>query len=187
MRSITRRATTLVAAGMLTTLVATSAIAAESTTTQSVNPGSLTASLADLGLVAIDYSHTDTASTGTLALTVDDSRGTGDGWNVTVQSSDFVYTGTNGGTAIPASNFALTSAATPVMTAGQAIDPTGGPKVVTTTGTLDAARTVIDADAGFGEGTYTQALGVALTVPGQSRAGTYTGTVTTTATAGPSV
>lgn len=185
MRSISRRATTLVAAGMLTTLMATSAIAAE--TTQSVNPGSLTASAANLTLSAIDYSHVDTTSTGTLALSVDDSTGTGDGWKVSVQSSAFVYSGTNAGTNIPANKFALTSAAAPLVSSGQGIDAIGGPKVVTTSGTLDVARTVIEAEVGFGQGAYTQDLGVALTVPGQSRAGTYTGTVTITATAGPAV
>lgn len=189
MRTITRRATTVVAAGMLTTLMATAAIAAtsDSTVTQSVSAGSLSATLADLGLTAIEYSHTDTINAGNVGLTVDDSSGTGDGWDVTVQSSDFIYSGDNTGTDIAASNFALTSAATPVLVAGQAIDATGGPRAVTQTGTLDAARTVIEADPDFGQGEYTQDLGVELTVPGQSRAGSYTGTVTTTATAGPSV
>lgn len=189
MRTITRRATTVVAAGMLTALVATAAVAAptDSTVTQSVNAGSLTANLADLGLTAVDYAHADQQSPGNVELTVDDSSATGDGWNVTVQSSDFVYTGDNAGTAIPAANFALTSAGTPVVVAGQGIDGTGGPRAMTQTGTLDAARTVIEAGAGFGQGEYTQDLGVALTVPGQSRAGTYTGTVTTTANSGPSL
>ena len=183
MRKFTRRATTVVAAGMLTAMISTSAIAAE--TTQTVNPGSLTSSLANLGLTAVEYSHDDQPSTGTLALNVDDTSGTGDGWNVTVQSSEFAYSGTNGGTAIPAANFALTGAATPVQVGGQAVDEPAGPRAVTTTGTLDTALVVIEADAENGQGEYTQDLDVELTIPGQSRAGTYTGTVTTTATAGP--
>ena len=45
-----------------------------------------------------------------MLLTADDSTGSGAGWNVTIQSSDFVWVGTaNGGTDIPASKFALTT------------------------------------------------------------------------------
>ncbi|CAN5461824.1 hypothetical protein BH20CHL6_BH20CHL6_15370 [soil metagenome] len=52
-------------------------------------------------------------------------------------------------------------------------------------GTLDSARKVVQANAGYGEGTYTQDLGVSLLIPAQSRAGTYTGTLTTTISAAP--
>ena len=185
-----RRTTTAVAAGMLTALVATAAVAddhtSDSEVTQSVNPGSRTATLAALGLDAIDYSHTDKTSAGNVGLTVDDSSATGEGWNVNVVSSDFVYSGDNNGTDIPAANFALTSAGDPVHVEGQDIDETNGPRALQdNTGALDEARAVIEADADHGQGIYTQDLGVALTVPGQSRAGTYTGTVTTTITAGP--
>ncbi len=143
------------------------------------------ASVADLVLGGISYSHSAQQNSGTLVLTASDDAA--DGWNVTILSSAFVYSGTNGGTNIPAANFALTSAAAPVATAGQAIDATGGPKVpaVSPVGTLDTARKTIQAAAGFGQGTYTQALGVTLTIPAQSRAGTYTGTLTTTIAAGP--
>ena len=143
------------------------------------------ASVADLVLGAVNYSHSAQESNGTLVLTASDDAA--DGWNVTIVSSAFVYSGTNGGTNIPAANFAITAAAAPVITAGQAIDATGGPKVpaVSPVGTLDTARKTIQANGGFGQGTYTQSLGVRLTIPAQSRAGTYTGTLTTTIAAGP--
>lgn len=120
-----------------------------------------------------------------MTLTVDDQTGTGAGWKVTVLASDFAYSGANSGTAIPAANLALTSSGTPAVTAGQAVDPTGGPNAVTLSGTFDAALKVINATAGFGQGTYQQVLGVNLTVPAQSRVGTYTGTLTVTVTSGP--
>lgn len=181
-----RRTAVMVTAGALTLGLASMAIA-EDQVTQTVNAGNLSASVAALDLGAVDYSHSDQASSGTMVLTVDDSSATGDGWNVTILTSDFAYSGVNGGTAIPAANFALTSAGTPTVVAGQDIDATGGPKVPATdpTGTLEVARKVLQADAEFGQGTYNQDLGVALTVPGQSRAGTYTGQLTTTVTAGP--
>lgn len=160
---------------------------AVNTVTQAVTAGTRTASVADLALVAVNYSHVAQTSAGSMTLTADDSTGSGAGWNVTVLTSAFAYTGTNAGTAIPAANFSLTSAAAPTATAGQAIDVTGGPKVPVTSpvGTLDVARKTVQANAAFGQGTYTQALGVSLSVPAQSRAGTYTGTLTTTIAAAP--
>ena len=158
------------------------------TVSQGVTAGSRTASFANLNLASVAYSHSNRSNTGTMTLTADDSTGSGSGWNVTVQSSAFAYSGSaTDATAIPAANFALSSAAAPVATAGQAVDATNGPKVPETSpvGTLDSARKVVQANASYGLGTYTQALGVSLTVPAQSRAGTYTGTLTTTIAAAP--
>lgn len=181
-----RRLTTMVVVGALSLGVASAAWGTDNVT-QSVTGGTRTASIADLALPGVSYSHSNQTNSGTMVLTVDDSSATGDGWNVTVQAGNFVYSGDNAGTDIPAANFALTAAATPVSTAGQTIDVTGGPKVpsVSPVGALDTARKVIQADVGYGQGTYTQDLSVDLTVPGQSRAGTYTGTLTTTITAAP--
>jgi hypothetical protein len=143
------------------------------------------ASVANRTLGSVAYSHSAQASAGSMTLTVDDSAGLG--WDVTILTSAFVYSGANSGTAIPAANFSLTSAAAPTATAGQAVDGTGGPKVPTVSpvGTLEVARKTVQADAAFGQGTYTQALGVSLAIPAQGRAGTYTGTLTTTITAAP--
>jgi len=173
------------AALMLATAAAP--VFAADTVTQAVNGGTRSASVANLTLGAVSYSHSAQSSTGSMTLTADDSTGSGAGWNVTILSSAFVYSGTNGGTDIAASNFSLSSAAAPVATAGEAVDATNGPKVPTVSpvGTLDSARKTVQANAGYGEGSYTQALGVSLTIPAQSRAGTYTGTLTTTIAAAP--
>jgi len=181
-----RLAATLAATAVITAALSPAALAADQVT-QTVNAGTRTASIANLALTAVGYSHAQQTSTGSMTLTADDSSGTGLGWNVTVQSSGFAYSGANSGTAIPAANFALTSAGTPTATAGQAVDSLFGPKVpvVSPAGTLDTARKVVQANVLYGQGTYTQALGVSLTIPAQSRAGTYTGTLTTTATAAP--
>ena len=170
--------------------LAPSASAADSVT-QSVTAGTRTASVTALDLAAVGYSHLAQTPTGTMTLTADDSTGANNGWNVTILTSAFVWTagggGASTGTNIPAANFSLTSAAGSVMTAGQAVDATNGPKVPETSpvGTLDSARKVTQANAAFGNGTYTQALGVSLAIPAQSAAGTYTGTLTTTIAAAP--
>ena len=189
MQTITTRITRFALALSLTALVAVAAIApvlAADEVTQVINGGARTASVANLTLAALNYSHDAQTNTGTMTLTADDSSGTGLGWNVTIQSSAFVYSGSNSGTNIPAANFSITTANAPVRTAGQNVNGVGGPRVpaANATGTLDSARRPVEAAPIFGQGTYTQALAVSLSVPAQSRAGTYTATLTTTIAAG---
>ncbi|MCU1679052.1 MAG: hypothetical protein JWM93_3810 [Frankiales bacterium] len=183
-----RRRSTLVGVTVLALAAAAAspAMAADSVT-QVITGGSLSASIANVSLPSATYSHSQQTKSGSLTLTVDDSTGSDAGWNVTEQVSDFVLSGGDGSYDIPAANFALTSAGTPAMTAGQAVDGTDGPMVPSTSpvGALDSARKVIQANAGFGKGTYTQALGVTLTIPADNLTGTYTGTLTTTVTAAP--
>jgi len=147
------------------------------------------ASVSDLALPAQAYSHFSQTSFGSTTLTATDASAVSLGWNVTIQSSAFVYSGSFSGTNIPAANLSLTSAAAPAVVSGQPIDTlgVGGPKVpaVSPVGTLDIPRKTLQAEALFGKGTYTQALGVTLTIPAQSIAGTYTATLTTTILQGP--
>jgi hypothetical protein len=178
------------AAAIVALLLVLSDVAASlaaNTVTQVITAGTRSASLADLTLGSLSVAHTAQTSTGTMTLTADDSTGTNLGWNVTIQSSAFVYSGGFGGTNIPAANFSLTSAGAATVTAGQAVDATGGPKVpaISPIGTLDSARKVVQALALFGNGTYTQSLGVSLTIPASAAQGTYTGTLTTTISAAP--
>jgi WxL domain surface cell wall-binding len=184
-----RLAIGLGAAALLSAAISGPAFAAD-TVTQQITGSGLTASVADLTLASVAYQNAAHDVTGTMVLTVDDSTGSGAGWNVTVMSSDLVWVGTaNGGIDIPAARFALTSAAVPARVAGQAVSValSTGPQVPPTSpiGTLDSARKVLVATAAYGAGTYTQALGVTLTIPAQSRVGTYTGTLTTTITSAP--
>jgi hypothetical protein len=163
---------------------------ASDTVTQAITGSGLTASIGDVALADVAYQNTAHNVTGTMVLTADDSTGSAAGWNVTVVSSDFIWVGTaNGGTDIPAIKFALTSAAAPIKIAGQVVSValSTGPQVPPTSplGTLNVARKVLVATAAYGSGAYTQDLGVTLTIPGQSRVGTYTGTLTTTITSAP--
>lgn len=146
----------------------------------------ITASIADLDLPAVTSAHVTQTTTGTMTLTVIDSA-PGAGWNVTVLASAFAYSGPHGGTSIPAANLSITDARSPALVSGQAIDPAGGPKVPSSgaTGILDVARKTIQAEVGYGGGTYTQELVVSLVIPAGSRAGTYTASLTVTASAGP--
>jgi hypothetical protein len=177
------------AAAMLAGALVGPALAAD-TVTLGITGSGLTASVADVVLTSVAYQNAAHDVTGSMVLTVDDSTGSGAGWNVTIVSSAFNWVGTaNGGADIPAARFALTSAAAPTMVAGQVVSVAAatGPQVppISPLGTLDSARKVLVATAAYGQGTYTQGLGVTLTIPAMSRVGTYTGTLTTTITSAP--
>lgn len=160
---------------------------AADTVTIVIAAGTRSASVADLSLTGVSYSHSAQSQTGSMVLTADDSTGSNLGWNVTIQSSDFVYSGSASGSDIPAASFSLTSASAATLVAGQAVSGVGGPKVplVSPVGTLDSPRKVLQALVLFGKGTYTQSLGVSLSIPSGAAQGTYTGTLTTTISAAP--
>ena len=177
------------AAAVLVATIAGPALAAD-TVTLAITGSGLTASIDDVTLTSTAYQNVAHSVTGTMTLTADDNTGLAAGWNVTLQSSAFVWVGTaNGGIDIPASRFSLTSAAVPTLIAGQVVGVAAatGPQVPPTSplGTLDTPRKTLSATAAYGSGTYSQALGVTLTIPAMSRVGTYTGTITTTITSAP--
>jgi len=184
-----RFAVVLGTAGLLVAVAAGPAAAAD-TVILAITGSGLTASVADLTFTSVGYQNAAHDVTGSMTLTADDSTGSGAGWNVTIMSSAFVWVGTaNGGTDIPAAGLALTTAAAPTMVAGQAVSVAAatGPQVPPTSpiGKLDTPRKTLVATAAYGAGTYTQALGVTLTIPAMSRVGVYTGTLTTTITSAP--
>lgn len=160
-------------------LAAPAAFAAD-TVTQGVTSGDRSVAVSGLELGAVPVSHVDTTGHGSWTLAVNDLSGTGAGWNVTQQVTSFVYDGSNGTNAdIPAANFSVTpGAVTAVSGSAAGVTPTLG-------GTLDAPVKVVSAAAGSGVGQYTQAIASSLTVPADSLAGTYTGTLTTTINAAP--
>jgi hypothetical protein len=184
-----RLAVVLGTAGLLVAVAAGPAAAAD-TVILAITGSGLTASVADLTFTSVGYQNAAHDVTGSMTLTADDSTGSGAGWNVTIMSSAFVWVGTaNGGTDIPAAGLALTTAAAPTLVAGQAVSVAAatGPQVPPTSpiGRLDTPRKTLVATAAYGAGTYTQALGVTLTIPAMSRVGVYTGTLTTTITSAP--
>ncbi len=192
MNSISPRrwlAVVLGTAGLLVATVAGPAAAAD-TVILAITGSGLTASVADLTFTSVGYQNAAHDVTGSMTLTADDSTGSGAGWNVTIMSSAFVWVGTaNGGIDIPAAGLALTTASAPTMVSGQPVSValSTGPQVPPTSpiGRLDTPRKTLVATAAYGAGTYTQALGVTLTIPAMSRVGVYTGTLTTTITSAP--
>jgi hypothetical protein len=161
-------------------LIAPAAIAADSTATVAVASGNVAVTASpSVPLTGVTAAHTAQDASGTVTVGVDDTTGTGDGWSVTQKVSDFTYTdGGNAGATIGAANFSVTSVGAVTHESGVDDETTvtaGG------AGALDTARPVLSAAAEGGEGSYTAPVTVNLTIPADSRAGTYQATITTTA------
>jgi hypothetical protein len=149
---------------------------------------SLTASVAAATLPPVNYSTAAQTTSGTLALTVTDQRGTADGWSVALSISDFAYSGSSPtGTAIPAGAFSVTAANAPSVDRGQPVDPIGGPAQPGSgvMGPLDQPVVVLVAADGYGAGAYTQVIDVTLTIPANSQTGAYTAVLETVTSAAP--
>ena len=188
--SIRRRAAmALGTAALFAGALAGPVFATDVVTQEIISGGGLSASVEDLILPPVGYQNADHDVSGTMVLHMDDSRGTSLGWSVTIQASDFVFSGAALND-IPAANFALTSAEQPIWNAGQPVNLTAstGPQIPIegiVFGSLAAPLKVTRATAAYGNGTYMQGMVVTLTIPGQSPVGTYTGTLTTTISATP--
>jgi hypothetical protein len=171
------------AVGVLTIGVlfaAPSAFAASSDVIQSVTGGAYSAAVTGPSLAEVATSHDAADNSAGTTLAVDDLTGTGAGWHVTEQVSDFAYTGANNGTDIPAAAFSVTAG-----TASSTNDASMTGVSVGAGGSLDTAKTVLSATAGNGVGAYSLANTATLTVPADARVGTYTATLTTSVVAGP--
>jgi hypothetical protein len=148
----------------------------------------LSTSLDPLTLPSVTASHQPQTVTGRTVLTASDLGPVpGLGWHVNVQASNLVYSGPNQGMDIPAGYLSIVSAEAPVASSGQPVDSVNGPMVpvVSPAGSLDIARMVLHSNAGYGAGVYTQGIHLSLMIPADTRAGTYTSTITTTIAAGP--
>jgi hypothetical protein len=140
----------------------------------SVTAGDRSATLAgDITFPAVNASHADQAAT-TQATSVDvnDLSGADAGWNVSIVASDLA--GTAGAT-IPAADVSLASFGALTSVSGATTGVSAG-----SAGAIGSAVTLVSASATHGVGEYTQAFSLGLTVPGDSLAGSYTGTLTVT-------
>ena len=167
------------------------ALADTSTVTQPVTAGVLSASIAGATMTSVPLSHSDQTALGTLSLTADDSTGSAAGWNVTIQET---------------STFAYTAPVRLHQRGYPDRQPVAGLRGFTGTrrrpgrqcddrhwARSDSRHRWLaqhcpqgrSATAAYGSGSYTQALHVALVVPGNSRPGTYTGTLTNTISTAP--
>lgn len=146
--------------------------------TGTIDPGTLDTALTDASFGgAIPYSFSASTETASTTLSIEDLRGTGAGWKISVEASNLV----SGADTIPNTGLSFSAVGNPVLVDGQAIDPTNGPlRSGPTTASLNSARELVEAQANYGEGSYTQALTLDVQIPALQDAGTYSGTFTIT-------
>jgi hypothetical protein len=117
-------------------------------------------------------------STGAIAATVSDTRGTEAGWTLSVSGTDFV--GQTTGRTIPIGNLTLTPGAVQVV-AGDA-----NPLPTVNTLTMSTAPQVLMvAAADTGAGRYTSVINGTITIPGNTLVDTYASTITVDLAAAP--
>lgn len=124
------------------------------------------------GNVDIDYSKVQTV-TGVSTLTVEDNRGTAEGWSISVSGTPLVSTTfvdpTSDGSgsfrvAIPVNAIQLGLSNLQSVT-GQAVDPVKGPVATSSLVFSEVNQTLIQTNPGWGMGSYTSDLEYTVTVP----------------------
>ena len=169
-----------------------SAVAATDTTSVTLGPGTLSFSAAP---TADDFpgvtltGATQTITTNFNDWRVNDARGNGAGWNVTIDASQFSDGGSN---TLPTSSLTLKP---PVVTKVDLLNvalpplPQGVPPWTIDSGTPVKIESAL-AGTGQGEWNFDQqnlaaSKDLSLTVPADAAAGTYTSTITSTLSTGP--
>jgi hypothetical protein len=172
---------------VLAAVASSSAAAANVTATATVSAGSLTLSTSASPSVSATLDGTDQTPSYTLPMTVNDSTGSGNGWNVTVTSTTF---STGGGSPHLLSTTASTATGVTATCAGgtTCTNPTnsiGYPLGVPAAGTAPTAVKLFNAAANTGMGGFTVTPTVQVAIPANAYAGTYTSTVTVAVVSGP--
>jgi hypothetical protein len=175
----------LIGLGVLALVLAAVAVAGTVTTTATVTgAGSLSLSNGTTASISDTLDGSDQTVNYTLPLTMNDLRGSGAGWNLTMTSTTF-----NDGTHTLATGASSLASATSSCTAGgTCTNPTNSvsyPLTVPAGATAPTAVKVFNAAANTGMGRFTVTPSINVSIPGNSFAGSYASTLTIAAVSGP--
>lgn len=196
MRNNLHRALACIAGLLLSVLATGSALSAPRSTHARVDGGPISVSgMSVPNFAGVTLDGTAKSVTATMsAFTVNDARGQGFGWNVTVQATQFAEwdptanggTGAyvTGGKTMPLSSLTMP---TPSVSANGTDSPppavTPGPYKIDASGAIKVASAA--ADTGMGAYDFAQGGPLTLSVPSNAYAKTYRSTVTVSAVSGP--
>ncbi|MCW2966824.1 MAG: hypothetical protein JWM71_596 [Solirubrobacteraceae bacterium] len=186
--SITRtnRIRAVLAAVALVATLPSAAQAASVTATGTVTGSTLSATTAATPSFTANLDSGDQTPTYTIPLTIQDTRGTGAGWNLTITSTTFT---TGGGTpnllSTSASSLTGVSSSCTTGTCTNPVNAQTYPIGVPAASTAPAAVKFFNTSANNGMGKFTVTPTVAVTVPQNAFAGSYTSTVTASIVTGP--
>jgi hypothetical protein len=162
-----------------------SSIAATATSTGTIEGGSLSLTTTAAPTFSATLDGTDQTPTYTLPLTIEDLRGSGAGWNATITSTQFTTGGESAHT-LSTSASSITGV-TNACAEGSCTAPTnavGYPLTVPAGAEAEAVK-FFNAAEGTGMGIFTNTPTVAVSVPADTYAGTYTSTITLASVSGP--
>jgi hypothetical protein len=183
----TRRFTSLTAAVAAAVLaLPASSLATSVTATGTVSGARLSVSTSSTPSFSANLDNGDSTPTYTIALSTQDTRGTGAGWNETITSTQFTTGSPNNYTL--ATTASTVTGATLTDGSGTNTDPTNAityPVAIPAGSGPPAAVKLFDATAGTGMGKFTITPTIGVFVPQNSYAGTYTSTVTLAIVSGP--
>lgn len=177
----------LIGAAALAVACPTSAIAADATATGTVSAGSLSLTTTATPSFSATLDGSDQTKTYTVPSTVEDSRGSGAGWNLTVTSTQFTTGGATPKTLSTSASSAtgVTNACVSGSTCTAATNAITYPFTVPAAATPPAAVKYYNAAADTGMGEFTNTPTVSVALPANIYAGTYTSTLTLAAVSGP--
>jgi hypothetical protein len=160
------------------------ALADTATGTATVTGGSLTEVVGAPPSVSATLNGTDQLPTYTLPITATDARGTGAGWNLTITSTQFttgpatLSTSASSVTGVTSACVALTTCTNPTNSIGYALTVPAAPVAPT-------AVKLFNATVNTGLGKFTVTPTVSVSIPANTRVGTYTSTITLAVVTGP--
>jgi hypothetical protein len=175
----------LLGLGAAALVLAAVAVAGTVTATATVTgAGSLSLSHGTTASITDTLDGTDQSVNYTLPLTMNDLRGSGAGWNLTMTSTTF----TNGTQTLGTTASSIASVASACTVGGTCTNATNSlsyPLTVPAAASAPAAVKVFNAAANTGMGRFTITPSINVSIPGNSYAGTYNSTLTIAAVTGP--
>jgi hypothetical protein len=160
--------------------------AANVTSTGTVTGSTLSAATSATPSFSANLDNGDSTQNYTIPLTVQDTRGTGGGWNITLTSTTF---STGGGSPETLSTTASSlTGVTSACSTGTCTNPSNGqtyPITVPAAATAPTAVKFFNTTTNNGMGRFTITPTIGVTVPQNAFAGTYTSTVTVSVVSGP--
>jgi WxL domain surface cell wall-binding len=173
---------TFMGAVLAAAALASPAAAATSTVTGTVSAGTLSLTTTATPSFGITLDGTDQTAGYTVPTTVTDATGSGNGWNLTITSTQF----TTGSQTLSATASTITSVASSCVTT--CTNPTNAvalPITVPAGATPPAAVKYFNAAAATGRGRFSNTPTVSVSLPASTLAGTYSSTLTLSAVSGP--
>jgi hypothetical protein len=176
----------LVVTGLLAT---TAAVVYAETATVTITAGSLSVDANDVSLSAVVLDGSDktaTSASGSNSWAAEDARGTGVGWHLTIDATDFTDTGKTINISAVDQEFKIQLLDTNIAVVSGNAKPTSSVTSLTAIPEAPAAAlTFASAAVNEGMGSYTLGPNFELEVPAETLAGSYSSTITVSAVSGP--